>query len=168
MLSYQHIYHAGCLADVQKHMVLSIILAHLVKKDKPLSYIETHAGRGLYDLKSPEALKTKEASHGIEKLWPEVPKNTPYAKILEETHAHFGPSFYPGSPFIACSLLRVCDQLTFMELHPQEYDALKRTFKGRNIQIHQRDGYEGTLALSPPHPRRGLVFIDPSYEVKTE
>ena len=46
MLSYQHIYHAGNLADVQKHALLAYILDYLTQKDKPLSYIETHAGRG--------------------------------------------------------------------------------------------------------------------------
>ena len=52
MLSYQHIYHAGNLADVQKHALLAWVLAYLTKKDKPLTYVETHAGRGLYDLGS--------------------------------------------------------------------------------------------------------------------
>jgi 23S rRNA (adenine2030-N6)-methyltransferase len=55
MLSYQHLYHAGNLADVQKHAVLAWVLDYLTRKDKPLSYIETHAGRGVYDLGAEEA-----------------------------------------------------------------------------------------------------------------
>ena len=47
MLSYQHGYHAGNLADVHKHALLAWALDYLTQKDKPLSYIETHAGRGL-------------------------------------------------------------------------------------------------------------------------
>ena len=66
MLSYQHIFHAGNLADVQKHALLAWMLAYLTRKDKPLSYMETHAGRGLYDLASEEAVKTGEAASGIE------------------------------------------------------------------------------------------------------
>ena len=58
MLSYQHLYHAGNLADVQKHAALAWVLDYLTRKDKPLSYIETHAGRGVYDLAAEEALKT--------------------------------------------------------------------------------------------------------------
>jgi 23S rRNA (adenine2030-N6)-methyltransferase len=39
---------------------------------------------------------------------------------------------------------------------------------GSGAQIHRRDGFEGVLALAPFKPRRGLVLVDPSYEVKTE
>ncbi|MCK5500680.1 MAG: 23S rRNA (adenine(2030)-N(6))-methyltransferase RlmJ, partial [Tritonibacter mobilis] len=65
MLSYQHIYHAGNLADVQKHALLAWMLDYMTRKDKPLSYLETHAGRALYDLASAEAQKTGEAAQGI-------------------------------------------------------------------------------------------------------
>ena len=65
MLSYQHIYHAGNLADVHKHSLLAWMLGYLTRKDKPLSYMETHAGRALYDLSDTPALKTGEAAQGI-------------------------------------------------------------------------------------------------------
>ena len=65
MLSYQHMYHAGNLADVHKHALLALTLDYMVQKDKPLSYIESHAGRGLYRLDSDEALKTGEAAQGV-------------------------------------------------------------------------------------------------------
>ena len=45
-LSYQHMYHAGNIADVHKHAMLALTLDYMVQKDKPLSYIESHAGRG--------------------------------------------------------------------------------------------------------------------------
>ena len=61
MLSYQHSYHAGNLADIHKHAALAWVLSYLLKKPKPLSYIESHAGRGLYDLTSRESVKTGEA-----------------------------------------------------------------------------------------------------------
>jgi len=67
MLSYQHIYHAGNLADVQKHAILAWILAYLQRKDKPISYIETHSGRAVYDLTAAEAIKTGEAALGIQR-----------------------------------------------------------------------------------------------------
>ncbi len=170
MLSYQHSYHAGCLADVHKHAALSIMLHKLTEKDKALTYMETHAARGFYDLSAPEALKTGEAEKGIIALTNEmaIPKDHPYAKILAKTKYDLGPDFYPGSPLIAELSLRDFDQLILMELHPQEYAALKENMDAPNIHIHKRNGYEGVLALSPPTPRRGFVLIDPSYEVKTE
>ena len=77
MLSYQHLFHAGNPADVHKHALLSFALDYLTQKDKPLTYIETHAGRGLYDLTAPEAEKTGEARVGVEKLGPLFAKNHP-------------------------------------------------------------------------------------------
>ena len=50
MLSYQHSYHAGCFADVIKHIVLTNILGYMLKKDSPFFYFESHAGRGQYDI----------------------------------------------------------------------------------------------------------------------
>ena len=170
MLSYQHAYHAGCLADVHKHAALAVLCARLREKPKPLSYLESHAGRGLYDLASPEAEKTGEAKAGILRLIADgaVPSDQPLAEALRRVEAKFGAGMYPGSPMIAAELLRPDDVLHLMELHPQEHAALKRTMRGRNAHIHRRDGYEGLLAIAPPTPRRGLVLIDPSYEVKTE
>lgn len=170
MLSYQHGYHAGCLADVHKHGALAVLCARLREKPKPLSYLESHAGRALYDLASPEAEKTGEAKAGILRLIADgaVAEDQPLAQAIRMTQARFGTGFYPGSPMIAAQLLRPTDMLHLMELHPQEHAALRHAMKGRNAHIHRRDGYEGLLAIAPPTPRRGLVLIDPSYEVKTE
>jgi len=169
MLSYQHAYHAGNAADVHKHLHLALLLKRLTEKPKPLTYMETHAGRGLYDLASAEARKTAEADAGITAMLAEgrVPAG-PYRDVLESIRARHGESAYPGSPLIAARMLRGNDRLHLMELHPREHAALKRTLKAPNIHIHKRDGFEGVLALSPPTPRRGLVLIDPSYEVKSE
>ncbi|MEQ8709428.1 MAG: 23S rRNA (adenine(2030)-N(6))-methyltransferase RlmJ [Rhodospirillales bacterium] len=170
MLSYQHIYHAGCLADVHKHAALAVLLARLTEKPKPLTYMETHAGRGAYDLMAPEALKTGEAKAGILRLLTSgsVPAAHPYLRAIHATRTRLGDDWYPGSPVIARSLLRHDDALHLMELHPQEHAALKRMMARDGAQIHKRDGYEGVLAISPPAARRGLVLIDPSYEIKSE
>jgi 23S rRNA (adenine2030-N6)-methyltransferase len=166
MLSYQHIYHAGCLADLHKHAALCTLLDILVQKDKPLTYIETHAGRGLYDLNAPEAQKTGEAVQGVLRMRKEhwLDAKNPYAQTLSS----FDPMMYPGSPLLAARMLRPSDKIHLMELHPQEYYHLRTHMHGTNAHLYQKDGYENLLALSPPTPRRGIVFIDPSYEIKSE
>jgi 23S rRNA (adenine2030-N6)-methyltransferase len=168
MLSYQHIYHAGNLADVQKHALLAWMLEYLIQKDKPLSYIETHAGRGLYDLGSDEALKTGEAQAGIDLAEGWFPADHPYIQRLTECRAMFGPRAYPGSPMIAALGLRETDTIHLAELHPQENAALKANLGDFGANIQKRDGFEMALALTPPTPRRGLLLIDPSYEVKDD
>ena len=168
MLSYQHGYHAGNLADVQKHALLAWMLAYLTAKDKPLSYIETHAGRGLYDLNAPEAVKTGEAAMGIARAEARFPADHPYRRRLAEVRARFGPAAYPGSPLIAALSLRDGDPMHLAELHPQEHHALTATLGPWAAHIQQRDGFDMALAIAPPTPRRGLMLIDPSYEVKAD
>lgn len=168
MLSYQHIYHAGNLADVHKHSLLAWMLGYLTRKDKPLSYLETHGGRALYDLSDVAALKTGEAAQGIEKLRSWFKPDHPFAQVLSQTIAENGPNAYPGSPLIAATLLRDMDQIHLAELHPQEYTALTLAMSPYPAKIHQRDGFEMAHGLTPPTPRRGLMLIDPSYEIKDD
>lgn len=169
MLSYQHIYHAGNMADVHKHASLSILLTHMAQKDKPLTYIETHAGRGIYDLQSNEAVKTHEAEKGYltfaenKKL-----ENHPYFMLQKRIREEIGGNIYAGSPFIAEALLRPTDTLHLMELHPREYQGLYRMMRYPNTHLHHRDGYEGGIAICPPVPRRGILVMDPSYELEKE
>ncbi|MFN3992429.1 MAG: 23S rRNA (adenine(2030)-N(6))-methyltransferase RlmJ [Tabrizicola flagellatus] len=168
MLSYQHLYHAGNLADVHKHAALAWVLDYLTRKDKPLTYIETHAGRGVYDLGAAEAVRTGEAAAGIALAEGLFPPDHPYRQRLEEARAQYGARAYPGSPLIAALGLREGDSLHLAELHPQEHDALARVAKDWGAHVHRRDGFELALALTPPTPRRGLMLIDPSYEVKAD
>ena len=168
MLSYQHLYHAGNLADVQKHALLAWALDYLTLKDKPVSYIETHAGRGLYDLGAEEAVKTGEAAAGIGRVEDFFAPDHPYRRRLAELRAIHGPLAYPGSPLIAGLTLRDIDTLHLAELHPQEVSHLRRAMVPWGAHVQQRDGFEMALALTPPTPRRGLMLIDPSYEVKAD
>ncbi|MFK7743576.1 MAG: 23S rRNA (adenine(2030)-N(6))-methyltransferase RlmJ [Roseobacter sp.] len=168
MLSYQHIYHAGNLADVHKHALLAWMLRYLTRKDKPLTYIETHAGRGLYDLRDPAAQKTGEAAQGINKAAHFFPPDHPFAQVLAQLRVAQGPDAYPGSPFIAASLLRPDDRIHLAELHPAEYDALSFAMSPFAAKCYKRDGFELAHSLCPPTPRRGLILIDPSFELKTD
>jgi 23S rRNA (adenine2030-N6)-methyltransferase len=168
MLSYQHIYHAGNLADVHKHVMLAATLAYLTRKDKPLSYIETHAGRGLYRLDAPEAAKTGEAAAGIGRAEALIRAEHPYRRVLAELRLRHGPSAYPGSPLVAALLLRPSDRLRLAELHRQEFAALDQVMRPFGAEVRREDGLAFALAATPPEPRRGLMLIDPSYEVKAD
>jgi 23S rRNA (adenine2030-N6)-methyltransferase len=168
MLSYQHIYHAGNLADVHKHALLAWMLDYLTRKDKPLTYIETHAGRALYDLNAEEALKTGEAKAGISQARKWFSTDHPYARVLDRVAAEDGAYAYPGSPLIAAHLLRGTDTIQLAELHPREHAALELAMSPTGAKIHLRDGFEMAFALCPPTPRRGLLLIDPSYEIKSD
>ncbi len=171
MLSYQHAYHAGNRADIQKHSLLCRLLEILTRKDRPLTYMETHAGRSIYDLTSAEAVKTGEAAEGWLALTEEERAALPagYLEAVKKLNSGEVSPLYPGSPLLAAHMLRAQDKLRLMELHPQEYAALESAFKDdERVQIHKRDGLEGVLSLSPPNPRKGVVLIDPSYELKEE
>lgn len=168
MLSYQHHYHAGNLADVHKHMLLAWMLDYLTQKPKGLSYLETHAGRGLYDLGSEAAEKTGEAAGGIARLRGWLRRDHPYTRVLDQVAAQYGPMAYPGSPMIAALLLRHLDTLTLAELHPGEYTALEAALTPLGAKLRREDGFAMAKALCPPEPRRGMVLIDPSYEVKDD
>lgn len=173
MLSYQHAYHAGNFADVIKHFALTRLLTYLSIKEKPLFYLETHAGRGMYDLLDKKALKTNEASLGIAKLFndrlnlPQVFK--PYIEALLSFNENEVLRMYPGSPALAIHFLRTQDRLYFNELHPSEFEYLKRLpHHGKRAFTSYSDGLINLSAQLPPPERRGLIFIDPSYEIKTD
>ncbi|MFV0513001.1 MAG: 23S rRNA (adenine(2030)-N(6))-methyltransferase RlmJ [Jhaorihella sp.] len=168
MLSYQHIYHAGNPADVHKHALLCAMLGYMTAKPKPLSYIETHAGRGLYALDSDAARRTGEAAAGIGRLLAGIAANHPYRQVLAKVRTQHGPAAYPGSPLLAAAMLRPGDTAHLAELHPQEHAALVRAMAGSGAHIHRQDGFDMAMSVCPPSPRRGLMLIDPSYEVKAD
>jgi 23S rRNA (adenine2030-N6)-methyltransferase len=164
VLSYLHSFHAGNHADVLKHSVQALLLERLKEKDKPFVYIDTHAGAGRYDLKGEEARKNSEFKGGIGRLLPareRFPELTAYLSAVDARAGH-----YPGSPQVAADLLRADDRLILLELHNREVRELRKNLGADpRVSIHHRDGYEGLLALVPPKPARGLVLMDPSYEV---
>lgn len=166
MLSYQHAYHAGNPADLHKHMALCWLLTLLTPTSRPISVVETHAGRGLYDLRAAEAQKTGEAAEGIDQI--NIDPQTPFGEAMTAIRARYGAHAYPGSPLLTQYFLRAQDRHILMELHPGEFDGLTTTMRGAGAELFFRDGDEGLRALAPMRPRHGLVLIDPSYEVKSE
>jgi len=176
MLSYQHAYHAGNFADVLKHIVLCNVIDYLKQKDKPFYFHDTHAGRGLYPLNLHEMKKIREHEQGISKLWPLLcdekqrpAELLPYVTALKKYNTGDALKQYPGSGLFAQALMRTDDQLMLTELHPGEYSSLKKNteYLG-NIRIHQADAWEVLRSSLPPLQKRGLILIDPSYELKNE
>jgi len=187
MLSYRHGFHAGNHADVLKHFVLIELLQYLGQKDTAYTYIDTHAGAGLYALDSGYASKNAEYETGIAPLWnktdlPAALQN--YLQVIKELNPSGKLRYYPGSPYCASKIMREQDRLRLFELHPSEIKILAENFRkqeahaaeqgirpstrGKRVMISAGDGFESLKALLPPPSRRGLVLIDPPYEVKDD
>ena len=169
MFSYRHGFHAGSHADVLKH---------LTAKPTAITVVDTHAGAGLYRLDSDFADTSGEAKDGILKLVASPlaaeppPLLADYLELVASFNAAGKTKVYPGSPFVTQALLRqeAKDKLWLFELHPTDSKVLvthvEQLDAGRQIGIKREDGFEGLRALLPPPSRRGLVLVEPSYELK--
>lgn len=169
-VNYRHAFHAGNFADVFKHAILLALLDALTAKDKPLCYLDTHAGRGAYRLDDPEPLKTGEWRDGIGRLFDttEVPEPLRrYVAAIRACNPDGALHVYPGSPLFAAEALRAEDRLVLCETQADEAAALRAQFRDdRRVHVHARDGYAALNALLPPTEKRGLVLIDPPFEAQ--
>ncbi|PJE79353.1 Ribosomal RNA large subunit methyltransferase J [invertebrate metagenome] len=170
LLSYRHSFHAGNFADVLKHVVLVEILDHLTKKSTPFEYVDTHSGTGLYNLKSSDAQKLHEYTGGISRLdSANFPELEDYFKVVRFFNRSDRLDFYPGSPAIAKYFLRHQDRGWLFELQPEDCVLLRKNIvNNKKIRVQCQDGFQGLNALLPLTSRRGLVLIDPSYEIKSD
>ncbi len=166
-MNYRHAFHAGNHADCLKHALLLPILDALKRKPAPFAVLDTHAGRGIYDLSAEEAARTGEAARGALRLAgvTEGPL-LPFVAALREQGF---PARYPGSPALIRAALRPQDRLACCELHPEDHAALRAHFAGdRQVAVHRRDAWEAIRALTPFPERRGLVLMDPPFEQEEE
>ncbi len=174
-MNYRHAFHAGGFADVIKHVVLVRVLLHLHEKPAAFRVIDTHAGAGLYDLKSEEARRGGEWLTGIARMLQArfspgaEPLIRPYLDIVTAFSPQGELAAYPGSPLIARALLRPQDRLTACEVEAgarkQLIDALRRDAQAKVVDL---DGWVALPAFVPPNERRGLVLIDPPFEARDE
>jgi 23S rRNA (adenine2030-N6)-methyltransferase len=194
-MNYRHAYHAGNFADVMKHIVLTRVIEHLKRKAKPFRYVDTHAGVGMYDLSGDEAQRSGEWRRGIGmtlKPGELVPKGvqagseladllTPYFDVLRSVNggarndegeigaAVQGLRFYPGSGLFASKLMRADDRLVLNELHPDDGRALRRTVvRDERVRTLELDGWMTIKSVLPPKERRGVLLVDPPFEVAAE
>ena len=173
MLSYRHGFHAGNHADVLKHIALVMLLRSLTRKEKPVVVVDTHAGAGRYSLEQGFAVRNAEFRNGIGVLWQRTDLPEPVADYVNQVRAANADGVlrnYPGSPEIALGLLRSQDRLRLFELHSTEGRNLADQFAkaGRRVTVTAGDGFAGMKAVLPPPSRRGLVLIDPSYELASD
>ncbi len=172
-MNYRHAFHAGNFADVFKHALLIDLLTSLQGKAAAFCYVDTHAGRGSYDLQGEQADRTREYVDGVQRLVGVTTSLPPllaqYTKLVRAYGTNKdGPlAQYPGSPAIAALLMREQDRGILCELHEEEAAALRVALRGDSrFAIHQRDGYAALNALLPPAQKRGLVLIDPPFEAQ--
>lgn len=179
-MNYRHLYHAGNIGDVVKHVTLFALLTALRQKPAPFFVLDTHAGCGRYDLDDPAAHKTGEAREGVYKLLAAGQASVPegYLAALAQlnpgllVHGVLVPAAlrcYPGSPQLIVQALRAGDRYCGCELQAEDFATLRRNLPRRpEIQLHNRDGYAALGAFVPPPEKRGLVFIDPPFEQPDE
>jgi len=170
--AYRHHFHAGNFADVFKHALLARLLVALTKKEKPLCYLDTHAGIGRYDLGHRWAQKNREYASGIGRLWTRNDPPALLAPYLEAVRAENPDGTlgaYPGSPAIAQRLLRSGDRLVLCELNEKDKDTLRgNVARDPRAGVHLLDGFQAVKAFLPPRERRGLMLMDPSFDRKGE
>ena len=172
MLAYRHGFHAGNHADVLKHLTLVAVLRHMNQKDKGWRYVDTHAGAGGYSLEGDQARKRGEWEGGIGRLWgrEDLPAAVAdYVALVRGFNADGALRQVPGSPALAHALQRPQDQLRLFELHPTDHRILASYLAEQpGVEVRQSDGFAALKSVLPPPTRRGLVLIDPPYEIKTD
>jgi len=174
-VKYRHRFHAGNFADVHKHVTLLALLRALKKKDKGFLYLDTHAGRGSYDLSG-----AQEAGAGIDRFMQSqhrAPELREYADLIR--HFRAGASrrhLYPGSPLIGATEQRPQDRAVLIELQGAEAHALEEALAALaaargaapSARVERGDGFARLRAFLPPPERRALIFLDPPYEQTQE
>ncbi len=177
-MNYDHAYHAGNYADVFKHVLLLRLWRALQRKEKGILYLDTHAGRGTYDLTAKPAGRPERAQEwpaGIGRLWEarDLPASlVEYLDLVREYNRRHGSGrlrHYPGSPALAALVRRPQDRLVFWERQDAPARSLRRKFdRVHRLSVTHGDGYGALRAHLPPPERRALVFIDPPFEAPDE
>ena len=175
-MNYRHAYHAGNFADVLKHVVLMMLIEHLKKKPAPFFYLDTHAGRGRYDLSEAQSQRSGEYKNGVGRVLEAARASLPaevaaYADLVRQSagKGHSAITAYPGSPLIVARMRRSGDRLVLMETQPREAAALRDALgREKLVSVLESDGYAALKAHLPPRENRGLVLIDPPYESDLE
>ncbi|CAE8589705.1 unnamed protein product [Polarella glacialis] len=184
---YVHVVQAGSSLDCFKHVVLVLLLQQMVSETTEFTYVDTHAGRGVYDLTSQGAMRFQNFEDGLLKMdrWRAegIDLPSPIAEYLAKQRGinrASDPSAaletYFGSPVLAQQWLRPQDRMLVFDVSPDIHAALEtsaRHFAPPNgpadVRVLQEESYNWLMQapddlLSGP----GLVLIDPPYEPYSE
>lgn len=170
-MKYRHQYHAGNFADVHKHVALLEVLHALARKDKGLLFVDTHAGRGDYDLHPGDREHPAEWQAGVARLLAATPRHAALVRYREVIGRgmHGASLRYAGSPLLAADVLRPVDRAVFFETQREEAGHLRKALQDHDrARVEVGDGFAGLRALLPPPERRGCVLIDPPYEERED
>ncbi|MFL6605089.1 MAG: 23S rRNA (adenine(2030)-N(6))-methyltransferase RlmJ [Steroidobacteraceae bacterium] len=164
-MKYRHTFHAGNFADIHKHVTLLALLNALKRKEKGFAYLETHAGRGAYEL-AQQSVEMIEGRGRFDQGDYQADELREFATLIDGFRSHRTQTrAYPGSPVIAALQLRQQDRGVVTELVPSEERILEREIEfSTRMRVERADGFERLRAWLPPPERRGLIFIDPPYE----
>lgn len=185
-MNYRHHFHAGNFADVMKHALLVQLVHGLQKKEKGFLYLDTHAGRGAYDLTAAEEgdsrprkpewpdgvgrlLGREDCPEPVAKYWGLVKKFDERRRAGVATAIESAVKYYPGSPWFVRELARPQDRLVLCERQAGECAVLRDEFLfSERTTVQETNGYTAVRALLPPPERRALVLIDPPFEAQDE
>lgn len=168
-MNYRHIYHAGNFADVIKHLVIFLCIQRLKEKEKGIFYLDAHAGTGLYEFDDWRAKRTREYDGGIKMLMGRELQSPVLQDYMEFLAPWLNEGIYPGSCVQIAKLLRRQDRIVMNELHKEDVETLRNnTYKLNGTRVENRDAYESIRSNVPPPEKRGLVVIDPPFELKSE
>ena len=167
-MNYRHAFHAGNFADVHKHVVLLALIERLTAKPKPLLYLDTHAGRGSYELQSADGVRSAEWCSGVARVVTGG-ADSEEVRRYQQAVSSAAKSGYPGSPLLASRRLRDIDRIVLVEQQVTEAQVLEQALRGRRgVSVVCGDGYAALKTYLPPRENRGLVLIDPPYESDRE
>jgi 23S rRNA (adenine2030-N6)-methyltransferase len=169
---YSHRFHAGNVGDVWKHCVLVAALRAAVRGERPLVYVETHAGAGRYALGP-----TGEWTEGVGRfdaaaLADPVPGAIRDYKELLVRDDIRGPREYPGSPVFARALLRDGDRAVLHETDAGARRSLEAAVGGDpRCAVHGNDGLAALPDVLRGQVSSGadlFVLVDPSWGGRPE
>ncbi|HBB55312.1 MAG TPA: 23S rRNA (adenine(2030)-N(6))-methyltransferase RlmJ [Hyphomonadaceae bacterium] len=168
-MNYRHAYHAGNFADVLKHACLIVSLSQILQKPAAAFFLDTHAGRGRYDLTGEEAQRAQEWRGGVGRVLGGGDVNPALSGYAEAVRGDLAADAYPGSPLLLARFARPVDRVIAYEAHPEEFAPLQAHLASfAQARAVQGDGFTALKALLPPPERRGLVLIDPPFEANDE
>lgn len=161
--TYDHRYHIGNAGDVWKHAVWLALLGSRPAQTAPVTIVETHAGRGLYQ-RGP----TGEWMEGLAKLGDlaGAPEAVLRLARLQGCEAGRVGEQLVGSPLVTLSAMRDGDSLQLHEVDADAAAALRRAVgRGEDVTVLEQDGWTAAL---PAGAGRSLWFVDPPFATREE